>query len=65
VIPVGGIELELVFRITVKGRTRDLAELMRTLEDAQVVILLVVKESATVSKNGNKGPIVSIGGFQT
>lgn len=62
--PVGDIEVELAFRVAVWGRARDLAELMRMLEDAQAVILLTVKEGSTVNEGRNKGLTVSIGSVQ-
>lgn len=41
---IGDIEIELAFRIAVRGRMRDLAELARRLEGCQAVILLPIKE---------------------
>ena len=46
--PVGDIELEIVFRIAVRGRTRDLAQLMEAMNKAgSVVMWLVEKPSAS------------------
>ena len=59
--PIGDIELELVFRIAIRGRMRDLAELTRTLEGSQGVILLPVKEGPKAEEDRRKRILVSIG----
>ncbi len=58
---VGDIELELVFRLAIRGRMRDLAELTRTLEGSQAVILLPIKEQSKAEENGDTRILVSIG----
>ncbi len=58
---VGDIEIELVFRLAIRGRMRDLAELTRTLEGSQTVILLPIKEQSKAEENGDKRILVSIG----
>lgn len=58
---VGDIEIELVFRIAIRGRLRDLAELTRRLEGCQAVILLPIKEQQKAEENGDKRILVSIG----
>ncbi len=58
---IGDIEIELVFRIAVRGRMRDLAELTRRLEGSRAVILLPIKEQAKAQENGDKRILVSIG----
>ena len=63
-IPVGDIEIELVFRVAVRGRARDLAELMSTLENPHIAILQTVKEGSTLDKTENKGVVVNIGSLQ-
>lgn len=62
--PVGDIEIELVFRVAVRGRARDLAELMTTLENSHIAILQTIKEGSTLDKTENKGVVVNIGSFQ-
>ena len=62
--PIGDIEIELVFPIAIRGRTRVLAELMRTLEDTQAVILLPLKKVPMLDESGNKRILVSIGRFE-
>ena len=59
--PVGDIEIELVFRVAVRGRMRDLAELMQKLDNTQAVILLPGNESSPVEEDGDKRILVSIG----
>ena len=58
---VGDIEIELGFRIAIRGRMRDLAELTRTLDGCQAVILLPVKERPKVQESEDKRIVVSIG----
>jgi hypothetical protein len=61
VTSVGDIEIELAFRIAIRGRMCDLAELTRTLEACQAVILLPVKERPGVPASEDKRILVSIG----
>lgn len=58
---VGDIEIELVFRLAIRGRMRDLAELTRTLEGSQAAFLLPIKEQSKAEENGDKRILVSIG----
>ena len=60
---IGDIEIELVFRVAIRGRMRDLAELTRKLEGSQAVILLPVKEQPKVQEDRKKEILVSIGRF--
>jgi hypothetical protein len=61
VTSVGDIKIEIVFRIAVRGRMRDLAELMRTMENTGALILLPVNVSSEVEEDGDKRILVSIG----
>jgi hypothetical protein len=61
VTPVNDIEIELVYRIAIRGRMRDLAELTRMLDGTQAVILLPVKEKPKAEEDGDKQILVSIG----
>jgi hypothetical protein len=61
VTSIGDIEIELVFRIAVRGRMRDLAELMRTLENTGALILLPVNKISPVEEDGNSQILVTIG----
>ena len=62
--PVGDIEIELVFRVAVRGRARDLAELMNTLESSHIAILQAVKDGSTHDETESKAVVVNIGSFQ-
>jgi hypothetical protein len=64
VTPVGDIEIELVFRVAVRGRARDMAELMSTLGNPHIAILQIIKEGSTVDETENKAVVVNIGSFQ-
>ena len=58
---IGDIEIELAFRIAIRGRMRDLAELARTPEGSGALILLPVKEPSKVHDDVDKRILVSIG----
>ena len=58
---VGDIEIELGFRIAIRGRMRDLAELTRPLDGCQAVILLPAKEHPKVQESEGTRIVVSIG----
>lgn len=58
---VGDIEIELGFRIAIRGRMRDLAELTRPLDGCQAVILLPAKEHPKVQESKGTRIVVSIG----
>jgi hypothetical protein len=61
VTSVGDVEIDLVFRIAIRGRMRDLAELTRAIDGCQAVILLPVKERPKVQESVDKRIVVSIG----
>jgi len=56
--PVGDIELELVFRIAVRGRACELAKLLSALNDAQVVVVSLSKERAPQEEQDAKGRVI-------
>jgi hypothetical protein len=60
VTSIGDIEIELVFRITVRGRIGDLAELTRRLDGSNAVILLPVKVEPRVQEDREKQILVTI-----
>jgi hypothetical protein len=64
VTSVGDIEIELVFRVAVRGRARDLALLMSTLEGPHIAILQAVKDDSTPDQTASKPVVVNIGSFQ-
>jgi len=54
VIPVGDIELEIVFRIAVRGRAGDLAQLMEAVNKAHAVVMWFVENPITSEEQGHK-----------
>ena len=60
--PVGDIELEMVFRIAVRGRTSDLAQLLEAMNRAGSVLMLVVEGSAVSEEQGQKDVMTTAGG---
>ena len=62
--PVGDIELELVFRVAVRGKTSDLAKLLRTLNDAQVVVVYLAKEGTAQEEQDAKGRVIKTENLQ-
>ena len=61
--PVGDIELEMVLRIAVRGRTRDLAQLLEAVRKAGAVVMWVVEGPAESEEQGQKDLTVSARGF--
>ena len=60
--PVGDIEIEIVFRIALRGRTSDLAGLLEALDQAEAVLIgIVTKPSATEEKWQNG--VTTVRGF--
>ena len=56
--PVGDIELEVVYRVAVRGKTGDLAKLLRALNDAQVVVVCLAKEGTAQEEQDAKGRVI-------
>ena len=52
--PVGDIELEIVFRIAVRGRTRELAQLMDVMNKAGSVVMWLVEEPSASEEPARK-----------
>ncbi len=44
--PVGDIEIELVFRIAVRGRASDLSRLLQAMNKADAVVMCLVEKPA-------------------
>ena len=61
--PVGDIELEIVFRIAVRGRTRDLAQLLEAMSKAGAVVMWVVEGPTELEEQGQKDLKVTARGF--
>ena len=56
--PVGDIEIEVVFRVAAHGRARELAKLLRALNDAQVVVLCLAEEGTAQEEQDAKGRVI-------
>ena len=52
--PVGEIELEIVFRIAVRGRAGDLAQLMEAVNKARAVVMWLVENADRVGRTRSK-----------
>ena len=61
--PVGDIEFEIVFRIAVRGRTRDLAQLLEAMRKVGAVVMWVVEGPTESEEQGQKDLTVSARGF--
>ena len=56
--PVGDIEIEVVFRVAVRGRACELAKLLSALNDAQVVVVCLAKEGTAQEEQDAKGRVI-------
>jgi hypothetical protein len=63
VIPIGDIEIEIVFRIAVRGRTRDLARLLEAISNAEAVAIGIVEKLTAKEEQCQKGVTTTVGGF--
>ena len=61
--PVGDIEIEIVFRIAVRGRTRDLAQLLGAINKAEAIVVGVVEKAASTEEQCQNGVTATAGGF--
>ena len=61
--PVGDIEFEIVFRIAVRGRTRDLAQLLEAIRKVGAVVMWVVEGPTESEEQGQKDLTVAARGF--
>ena len=59
--PIGDIEIEIVFRIAVRGRTSDLAMLLEAINKAEEVVISTVEKSAASEEQCQKGVITTVG----
>ncbi len=60
---VGDIEIELVFRIAVRGRTSDLVRLLQAMNKAEAVVIATVEKHASLEEQGHKDVTITAGGF--
>ena len=61
--PVGDIETEIVFRIAVRGRTRDLAHLLQAMNKAEAVVISIVDKPAPRDEQCQNSVTATAGGF--
>jgi hypothetical protein len=61
VTPVGDVELEIVFRIAVRGRARDLAQLLEAVNKARAVVVWLVEKPTASEEQGQKGVTTTAG----
>ncbi len=61
--PVGDIEIEIVFRIAVCGRTSDLAQLLGAINNAEAVLINIVEKPTAGEKVCRNGVTTIVGGF--
>jgi len=62
VTSVGDIEMEIVFRIAVRGRTRDLAHLLQTMNRAEAVVVSIFEKPAPAEEQCQNGVTTTVGG---
>ena len=62
-IPIGDIEIEIVFRIAVRGRTGDLARLLEAISNAEAVAIGIVEKPTATEEQCQKGVTTTVGGF--
>jgi DNA-binding MurR/RpiR family transcriptional regulator len=63
VTPVGDIEIEIVFRIALRGRTRDLAHLLQSMNRAEAVVVSIVEKPAPAEEQCQNSVTTTVGGF--
>ena len=61
--PVGDIEIEIVFRIALRGRTSDLAQLLEAFDKAEAVLIGVVTKPTAAGEQCQDGVTTTVGGF--
>lgn len=59
--PVGDVELEIVFRIAVRGRAGDLAQLLEAVNKAHAVVMWLVETPTASEAQGHKGVTTTAG----
>ncbi len=61
--PVGDIEIEIVFRIAVRGRMSDLARLIQALNKTEEVVMCVVEKRTPLEEQGETNATTILGGL--
>ena len=60
-IPVGDTKVEIVLRIAVRGRTRDLARLLEAANKATAVVVWLIEKPIASEEQGQKGVTTTAG----
>ena len=60
-IPVGDIELEIVFRIAVRGRAGDLTQLLEAVNKTHAVVMWLVEKPVASEEQGQKDVTTTAG----
>ena len=61
--PVGDIEIEIVFRIALRGRTSDLAQLLGAMNKAEAVVISIVEKPTASEEQCPNGVTTTVGGL--
>jgi hypothetical protein len=61
--PVGDIEIEIVFRIALCGRTSDLAMLLEAMNRAEALVIGIIEKPAAAEQQCQNGVTTAVGGF--
>ena len=61
--PVGDIEIEIVFRIALRGRTSDLAQLLEAFDKAEAALIGIVTKPTTSEERCQNGVTTTVRGF--
>jgi hypothetical protein len=62
VTPVGDIEVEVVFRIAVRGRASDLAGLLEALNKTRAVVMWLVEAATRMEDADQRNVTTTVGG---
>ena len=60
---VGDVELEIVLHIAVRGRARDLAQLLKAINKAEAVVIWLIEKRTVSEQQGQKHVTTTAGGF--
>jgi len=63
VTPIGDIEIEIAFRIALRGRTSDLAQLLEAFGKAEAVLIGIVTKPTVAEERCQNGVTATVGGF--
>jgi hypothetical protein len=63
VTPVGDIEIEIVLHIAVRGRARDLAQLLKAIKTAEAAVIRLIEKRTASGEQGQKQVTTTAGGF--